>query len=93
MAKFRKRPVVIEAIQWTGSNWPEVIRWAYDRGQENVRAVGRDIKLGIMGTLEIETAEGTMAAQEGDWIICGVVGEVYPCRSDVFAKTYEAVVP
>lgn len=62
MAKYRKRPVVIEAHQWEG---PE--------------------------PLDIETKEGTMRADPGDWIITGVKGERYPCKPDIFEMTYEPV--
>ena len=61
MAKFRKKPVVIEA---------------YQTDKE----------------LDIETLEGTMHANVGDWIITGVHGEQYPCKPDIFEKTYEPVI-
>jgi hypothetical protein len=79
MSKFRKKPVVIEAFQWTGqrpANWPE---WA-----TKVRLLdGRD--------LIVDTLEGRMRADLGDWIIKGVKGEQYPCKPDIFLATYEPV--
>ena len=77
MPKFRKKPVVIEAFQWTGQrpcHWPE---WATDVSLLD----GRD--------LVVNTLEGRMSASLGDWIICGVKGEQYPCKPDIFAATYE----
>ena len=82
--KYRKKPIVIEAIQWTGGN-PEEI---YDfTGKHLTVGMNTDFKL----TLEIDTLEGTMIATEGDFIIRGVNGELYPCKPDIFEKTYEGV--
>lgn len=91
MAKFRKRPVVIEAEQFqTCCMWPEGVYVA--RCQHNT---ARDAMHGRsywpVGTPVIETLEGTMLVSDGDWIITGVNGEKYPCKPDVFAKTYEPV--
>ena len=73
--KFRKKPVVIDAVQWTGENHDEIHDFC------NIRP----------GTLwvGIETLEGTMFANIGDWIIKGVQGEFYPCKPDIFTATYE----
>ncbi len=79
MAKFRKKPVVIEAIQFLGTNLPEI---------ESFLPVG---KYNDDGTIGIVTLEGVMRADIGDWIIKGVNGEFYPCKPDIFQKTYEAV--
>jgi hypothetical protein len=77
--KFRKRPVVIEAIQWTGSNVAEVDAF-FDDG-ETVAGAGTAIV--------IDTLEGAVTAQVGDWIIRGVAGKFYPCKPDIFEATYE----
>lgn len=82
MPQFRKKPVVIEAIQWTGRNTEEVINFC-----EKVIAQDRSIH----GSLIIETLEGNMIANSNDWIIKGVNGEFYPCKPDIFEKTYEPV--
>jgi hypothetical protein len=89
MSKYRKKPVVIEAIQFHGSSTA-----AYDIQQWI--AGGDPPKPGGMHTadvvtLKIETLEGTMKAQPGDYIIKGVQGEFYPCKPDIFEATYEAV--
>lgn len=81
--KYRKKPVVIEAIQWTGE---------FDR---NMSLFVGD-KATIKGTKEpfemfIHTLEGDMKADVGDFIIKGVNGEFYPCKPDIFEKTYEMV--
>jgi hypothetical protein len=86
MPHFRKKPVVIEAIKLPSAedfDVDEFQRWAESVGFTNWVS-GRN------GTLEIETLEGTMAAQPGDWIVKGVKGEFYPVKPDVFAATYEA---
>lgn len=89
--KFRKKPVVIEAVKWTGENLREVIdftglhpsvkKWTWDEYAEVVRKDG----------LKIFTLEGPLTASFGDWIIKGVKGEFYPCRNDIFIETYEPV--
>ena len=84
MAKYRKRPVVIEAVQWTGENFEEL--WRLLESKEG-RAVYEESDMSIF----LETLEGTMKAQVGDYIIKGVQGEFYPCKPDIFEATYEKV--
>lgn len=80
--KYRKRPVVIDAIHFLGENWQEVMQWVSDHTT--------DRKVTFTGdTLTIGTLEGVMTATPGDYIIRGVQGEIYPCKPDIFAKTYE----
>lgn len=84
MSKFRKKPVVIEAIQycWSGEKFAEEAQDEIaDFIGKNITVCGEDI--------EIETLEGTMTARRNDWIIKGVNGEFYPCKPDIFAKTYD----
>ena len=78
--KFRKKPVVIEAVQWTGKNGSEVA--AFCPGIQFDFA---------MDDAYIKTLEGEMIASAGDWIIRGIKGEFYPCKNDIFEATYEAV--
>lgn len=82
--RFRKRPVVIEAVQFTGGNAAELSAFC--------GPAMRPVTNGSAGdtVLEIHTREGTMRAIAGDWIIRGVQGEFYPCKPDIFAATYEA---
>lgn len=87
MAKFRKKPVVIEAWQ-IGSNEP-VPGWLH-----SAILGGRVMMVSLTSyppklAADIRTLEGTMRAQEGDWIIKGVQGELYPCKPDIFEATYE----
>lgn len=77
--KFRKKPVVIEAIQYTGKNVEEIL--AFVNTQEIEEALG--------GGITIHTLEGNMRADRNDWIIKGVKGEFYPCKPDIFAATYD----
>lgn len=90
--KYRKKPVVIEAIQWTGLNLEEIkafvggsliydivdTAWEVGKGRPHV-------------FMKIKTLEGDMTASEGDYIIKGLRGEFYPCKPDIFKKTYEVV--
>lgn len=89
MGRYRKRPVVIEAVQWTGTNADDVLGFTLGRASvrdESYRRVGSNERV-----LVIETLEGDMRAEPGDWIICGVKGEFYPCKPDIFSATYESV--
>jgi hypothetical protein len=89
MPKFRKKPVVIEAVQYTGRSGKvddlyAFSKWMVDRqGNTNCHYRGE--------TLIIPTLEGAMEASPGDWIICGVKGELYPCKPDIFEATYDPV--
>lgn len=82
--KFRKKPVVIEAEQFDGTE-DSVVR-ILAMGNKKARAIQA-----VGNTLVINTLEGAMEAVPGDWIICGVQGELYPCKPDIFEATYERV--
>jgi hypothetical protein len=75
--KWRKKPVVVEAMQWTGKNFEELKVWSSEVGL-------------VDGVLCVSTLEGEMVASVGDYIIKGVAGEFYPCKEGIFLKTYEA---
>lgn len=83
MRRYRKKPVIIEAVRWNGFNIVEVLALA--RGIGNISQSFAD------DWLEIETLEGAMRANKGDWIIRGIKGELYPCKDDIFRSTYEEV--
>lgn len=85
MAKYRKKPVVIEAVKWTGNNIPEIAAFMMPQAPMYMGSQFTDADE-IVG---IETLEGVMVARKGDWIIRGVKGELYPCKPDIFAATYE----
>lgn len=90
MRKYRKKPVVIEAVQWTGLNLEEIKAF-----------VGKDLQYDIIDTawevgkgaphvnMKIHTLEGDHECTKGDFIIKGINGEFYPCKPDIFEKTYE----
>ena len=89
MPMFRKKPVMIEARQLTGSDgvvapidWYEIAKWCGGLVYEIP---------GVRPHMTITTLEGVMTAGAGDWIIKGVKGEFYPCKPDIFAATYEEV--
>ena len=83
--KFRKKPIVIEAIQWTGKNYVEISKFI------GYRPKYKDLVGNEINQLEIVTLEGMHIATVNDWIIKGVQGEFYPCKPDIFEKTYEEV--
>lgn len=89
MPRFRKKPVVIEARQLTGGtiDYYEIAEWC--DGNVNVQT-SKD-RRGLEPSIAIKTLEGVMNATPGDWIIEGVNGEFYPCKPDIFEKTYELV--
>lgn len=81
MKRYRKKPVTIEAVQWTGNNISEICKFT-----------GRDVAhLLVEEKLYIQTLEGVHHAAVGDYIIKGVRGEFYPCKPDIFKETYEEV--
>ena len=92
--QFRKKPIVISAIQWTGENLVDVIHFTDGRPPNN-----KSSHAGMMWDqyvdvvrkdgLKIFTMEGKMDASIGDWIIKGVKGEHYPCKPEIFALTYD----
>ena len=77
---YRKMPVVVEAVQWTGENRAEMCEFIDPEAFEIIPRIG----------LVIHTLEGDYHASPGDYIIKGVNGEFYPCKPDIFAKTYES---
>ena len=93
MAKYRKKPVVIEAFQmtkknrWITDNWPNWLLEAFNPKEAEI----------IMSfdpngdQLVISTLEGVLRVEWNDWIIKGVKGELYPCKPDIFEQTYEKV--
>ena len=84
MAKYRKKPVIIEAVQYNGDiHQPDL--YALIESQD--RTVTQEPE----GYLIIETLEGKLRADIGDWILKGVKGELYPCKPHIFEKTYEGV--
>jgi hypothetical protein len=90
--KFRKKPVVIEAVQLTWYNWNEICEFCdVGRLSENhPEGFNPNGDSNIIG-LRIPTLEGVMEAKQDDWIIKGVKGELYPCKPDIFKETYEQV--
>ena len=79
MSKYRKKPVIVDAVQWTGDN------------DEKIEEFGASDTTVFRGEVLIETLEGMMVAAKGDYIIRGVKGEFYPCKPDIFAATYDEV--
>jgi hypothetical protein len=87
MAKYRKKPVVIEAIQYTGNNIVEIIKFMQERANgDKSRYLRYNTK---KGEYFIPTLEGEHKLTEGDYVICGIKGEFYPCKPDIFEQTYE----
>ena len=78
--RYRKKPVEVEVVQWTGDNYPEIEKFC----TKNATCL-------VVGELYIETLEGGHHASVGDYIIRGVQGECYPCKPGIFHSTYEKV--
>ena len=77
---YRKKPVEIQAIRFLGWNWKECLEFLDEQPLSYSETY-----------IDIETLEGTMRCGKGDYIIQGVNGEFYPCKADIFKKTYEVV--
>lgn len=80
MGMYRKKPVEIYAVQWTSRNVCEI-----------AEMMGGRVTISNRDEIIIDTLEGEMRASPYDWIIRGVRGEFYPCKPEIFAETYEAV--
>ena len=95
MTKYRKRPVEIEAVQFTGDNKCEIAKFmgipitGLHMSVDAVLRADGDYRANTH--IHIHTLEGTMTANCGDFIIKGVKGEFYPCKPDIFNETYEEV--
>ena len=94
--KFRKKPVVIEAFQMTehhrldNSAWPSWLHAAWNGNRDDAGTLQRvDMEAELPDLLEVVTLEGNHRVSWGDWIIRGVKGELYPCKPDIFAATYD----
>ena len=85
MTKYRKKPLIVEAMQFTEKEKDMVFNWVTCARYPAFTADGQPV-------LKIHTLEGVMVANIGDWVIKGVNGEFYPCKDEIFQKTYEAVV-
>lgn len=83
MKKFRKKPIVIDAVQFLPEH-KESVREIQHLGFSVSYSDGRAV-------IKIQTLEGEMTASEGDWLIKGLRGEFYPCKPDIFDKSYEEV--
>ena len=90
LMRFRKRPLVVDAVRCVdvlpaaGEDWKRLPGWVVD-------AIGETILLVLLDAVEIRTLEGWMTAGRDDWIVRGVEGEIYPCKASVFEVTYEPV--
>ena len=90
MGKYRKKPVEVEARWFSGQS----INGSYELADwcgGSIRLETAEDKRALIPFIDIQTLEGTMTASPDDWIIKGVQGEFYPCKSDIFEATYEAV--
>ena len=95
MGKYRKKPVVIEAFQFTWKNWSKMCNFlgkiiSEDNPGRNVETFSDDCgEVGPYIELTIPTLEGDHTAKHGDYVIKGIKGEFYPCKPDIFKATYE----
>ena len=91
MAKYRKKPVIIDAAQWFGrvSFLSEFIPLVRIASEKNMQA--EHYSLTADDKLYLHTLEGDMLVSVGDWVIVGINGEMYLCKPDIFEKTYEKV--
>lgn len=97
VVRYRKKPVEIDAVEWTGQNHREMFNFLFDGEnptQETLRTEGKNFYIShgkCAGGLVIKTLEGEHIATIGDYIIKGVQGEFYPCKPDIFKQTYDAL--
>ena len=92
--KYRKKPVVIEALEWNGSNHRPMYEFLGGAHDEYMSTSGQNFYIDwnkVEGGLMIKTLEGEHKASIGDYIIKGISGEFYPCKPDIFELTYDKV--
>ena len=92
--KYKKKPIEIEALQWTGENHREIFNFLGNEDTEYMTAAGINFYIDfnkVKGGLIIKTLEGEHIATIGDYIIKGIKGEYYPCKPNIFEMTYEKV--
>lgn len=82
--KFRKKPIVIDAVQLRWDNWSDMVAHIGDA------AIGIQLEDGKLGMI-VHTKEGDMLARESDWIIKGIAGEFYPCNDEIFRASYDRI--
>ena len=100
MQKYRKKPVVVEAVQWNGKNVYEIYTFVEGKTDNTSCKMAEDRWFEYVGMMTnekwkfktLESDGETQKADVGDWIIKGVQGEFYPCKPDIFNATYEKVV-
>jgi|LakMenEpi03Aug12_release.lakeMendotaPanAssembly.Ray.scaffolds.fasta_scaffold2920309_1 hypothetical protein len=89
MAKYRKKPVIIEAVQFREGNFQEILSFSLGKAKRRIAYEGNTpIET---NTIDISTLEGTMNAIEGDYIIKDIEGEFYPCKPHIFDNSYELI--
>ena len=90
--QYRKKPVVVTAIQWDGKNLEEIKDFVGDSLNYSILDTAWEVGKGIPYVyMAIKTLEGSMEVSKGDYVIKGVKGEFYPCKPDIFERTYEEV--
>lgn len=90
MGIYRKKPVEIEAMQISEQTEFEIVKWS--EGKVYASPVLEPTEKNPKGVYwQIQTLEGTMTASPGDYIIKGIKGEFYPCKSDIFELTYDKI--
>lgn len=88
---WRKKPVVIAAMQFNGlADYLEIVDWMKECG--DTHALANEVYYSTP-EMAIQTLEGRMSARPGDWIIRGVHGEFYPCKPEIFEATYDRAIP
>jgi hypothetical protein len=91
--QYRKKPVIIEAIQWVGNNPGDVEQFCEGKLTYDICDTAYQVGKGVpvVMNMRIETLEGIMEVSKGDYVIKDVKGEFYPCKPDIFEQTYEEV--
>lgn len=90
--KFKKKPCIVEALQWTGENHRPMFDFLEAKPNEYMTSSGKNFYIDhskVIGGLIIKTLEGEHIASKGDWIIKGIKGEFYPVKNDIFKLSYE----
>lgn len=92
MMKYRKKPIEIEALQWNGLNLSEIKKWGGIKLHVDIDDAAWQLNIcPPIIFMTVETEEGVMRVNVGDYLVKGIVGELYPVKEDIFLKTYEKI--
>lgn len=91
MGYYIKKPILVHAMKFVDGQFAVMEPWLQEKYEEGAWRYNFDITFGQRSGFIVDTLEGRMTGSEGDYIVMGIKGELYPCRGDIFEETYESL--